>query len=136
MITDSTAGRGNPAGQARPGQRNSGSGRRQAGMVTAELAFATLGAAAALALLAWTLSLVMLLARCNDLATAVARQEARGDAAAVAKILQQRPVGARVIVRQKATEIFVTVEIAAQPWADWLPSVPLSATATVLREPT
>ncbi len=105
-------------------------------MVTAELAFATLGAAAALALLAWALALVMLLARCNDLAAAVARQEARGDAAAVAKILQQRPVGARVIVRQESTEIFVTVELAARPWADWLPSVPLSATATVLREPT
>jgi len=136
VIADSTAGRGNPAGQARSGQRSSGRNRRQAGMVTAELAFATLGAAAALALLAWALALVMLLARCNDLAAAVARQEARGDAAAVAKILQQRPVGARVIVRQESTEIFVTVELAARPWADWLPSVPLSATATVLREPT
>jgi hypothetical protein len=105
-------------------------------MVTAELAFATLGAAAVLALLAWTLTVVMLLARCNDLATAVARQEARGDQAAVTKILQQRPTGARVSVREESDEVVVTVELAARPWADWLPSVPLAVTATVMREPT
>jgi hypothetical protein len=105
-------------------------------MVTVEIAFASLGAAAALVLLAWTLSLVMLLGLCNDLATSVARQEARGDQAAVAKILQAKPVGARVSIRQQAEQVTVTVVLAAKPWAEWLPSVPMSASATVIREPT
>lgn len=104
-------------------------------MVTAEIAFASLGAAAALVLLAWTLTVVMLLARCNDLATAVARQEARGDQAAVVAILKAKPEGAEVDVRRKASQITVVVKLSARPWAEWLPSVPLSASATVIPEP-
>lgn len=108
---------------------------RQTGMVTVEIAFASLGAAAALVLLAWTLAVVMLLARCNDLATAVARQEARGDQAALAAILKAKPEGAEVDVRRKASQITVVVKLSARPWAEWLPSVPLSASATVIPEP-
>ncbi len=104
-------------------------------MVTVEIAFASLGAAAALVLLAWVLSLVMLLAVCNDLATSVARQEARGDQAAVAKILRAKPDGAKVSIRQQAEQVKVTVDLAARPWAEWLPSVAMSASASVIREP-
>lgn len=122
------AGRGIPAGRA--------AGRGGRGMVTLELAFASLGAAAALVLLAWVLSLVMLLAQCQDLAAAVARQEARGDQAAVEEVVRHRPAGARVDVQQHGAEVRVVVELAARPWADWLPAVPLSASAAVQREPT
>ena len=139
MSSSLQAGRVFPVGR----RRGSGGGcrgrqgwRRQSGMVTVEIAFASLGAAAALVLLAWTLSLVMLLGLCNDLATSVARQEARGDQAAVAKILQAKPDGARVSIRQQAEQVTVDVVLAARPWADWLPSVPMSASATVIREPT
>jgi hypothetical protein len=135
-VTDSfLVGRGLPVDQPGPG-RAKAAARRQRGMVTVEIAFASLGAAAALVLLAWALTLVMLLATCNDVATAVARQEARGDQAAVAKLLQAKPAGAKVGIRHKLEQITVTVDLTAQPWAQWLPSVPLSASATVVREPT
>ncbi len=104
-------------------------------MVTAELAFASMGAALACVLLAWTLTLVGLLVRCQDTAAEVARQEARADRSAVAKAVADRPKGAKVDVRQDAEQVTVRVELAAQPWAAWLPTVPLSGSATVLREP-
>lgn len=104
-------------------------------MVTAELAFASIGAALACVLLAWTLTLVGLLVRCQDTAAEVARQEARSDHSAVAKAMADRPDGAVVRVLPDAGQVTVVVELSARPWASWLPSVPLSARATVLREP-
>lgn len=104
-------------------------------MVTAELAFASIGAALACVLLAWVLALVALLIRCQDTAAEVARQEARSDRTAVAKATADRPKGARVTVRQIGEQVTVRVQLAAQPWTGWLPSVPLTAEATVLREP-
>jgi len=105
-------------------------------MVTVELALASVGAAAALVLIAWVLSVVMLWGACHDLATGVARQEARGDAAAVAKILSQRPRGAEVTTRREDGRVVVVVDLAARPWAEWLPSIPLHAEASVIAEPT
>jgi hypothetical protein len=131
LPADQPDSRSRPPGQKAP-EKSVASHR---GMVTVEIAFASLGAAAALAVLAWVLTLVMLLARCGDLATAVARQEARGDHAAVTKILQAKPDGATVQIRQRAEQITVTVKLAARPWAEWLPSVPLTSSATVIREP-
>lgn len=104
-------------------------------MVTAELAFASIGAALACVLLAWTLTLVGLLVRCQDTAAEVARQEARSDHSAVARAMADRPPGATVRVQQAAGQVTVVVELTARPWADWLPSVPLSVRASVLREP-
>ncbi len=104
-------------------------------MVTAELAFASLGAALACVLLAWTLTLVGLLVRCQDTAAEVARQEARSDHSAAEKAMADRPSGATILVRQDVDQVTVVVELAARPWAGWLPSVPLSARASVLREP-
>jgi hypothetical protein len=105
------------------------------GMVTVELALAGVGATAALMLLAWVLSALMLWGTCQDLATGVARQEARGDSAAVAEILNHRPAGARVSIRRGDGRVVVIVELAAHPWAAWLPQVPLHAEATVIAEP-
>jgi hypothetical protein len=104
--------------------------RGQRGMVTAELAFASIGA-----LLAWVLALVGLLLRCQATAVEVARQEARGDREAVARVLAERPVGARVAISHDAGRIRVLVELAARPWATWLPAVPLTAGAAVEQEP-
>lgn len=104
-------------------------------MVTAELAFAGIGAALACVLLAWTLAVVGLLVRCQDTAAEVARQEARSDHAAAAAAMADRPAGAQVQVRQDTQQVTVVVELSARPWAAWLPSVPVTARATVLREP-
>ena len=104
-------------------------------MVTAELAFAGIGAALACVLLAWVLALVGLLLRCQATAVEVARQEARGDRPAVARAMTGRPAGARVAVRHDGELVRVRVELAARPWADWLPTVPLTASAAVQQEP-
>jgi hypothetical protein len=104
-------------------------------MVTAELAFASLGAALACVLLAWVLALVGLLLRCQETAVAIARQEARGDRAAVSRVMSGRPTGARVAISNDGQLVRVRVDLAARPWADWLPTIPLGATAAVEREP-
>jgi type II secretory pathway component PulK len=104
-------------------------------MVTLELALASLGAAAVLVLLAWVLTVVMLLVRCQDTATGIARQEARGDHAAAVKVASSGPDRARVSLRHDQDRIEVTVTLEARPWASWLPSVPLAAAATVIAEP-
>ncbi|MCC6496303.1 MAG: hypothetical protein IT193_08590 [Propionibacteriaceae bacterium] len=104
-------------------------------MVTAELALASIGAALACVLLAWALALVGLVLRCQQTAVEVARQEARGDRAAVVRALADRPRGATVTVRRDRERVRVLVELAARPWAAWLPTVPLSVGAAVQREP-
>jgi len=108
---------------------------RQRGMVTAELAFASIGAALAAVALAWLLAVLALLVRCQDTAAEVARQEARGDRSAVAKAIADRPDGARVTVSNHGEEARVTVRLEARPWADWLPSIALATNASVIREP-
>ncbi|MFT4108929.1 TadE family type IV pilus minor pilin [Propionicimonas sp.] len=118
-------GRGTP-GRPAPAQR---------GMVTAELAFASLGAALAAVLVAWALTLVGLLVRCQDTAAEIARQEARADHSAVARALEDRPDGARVLVRRNGAQVVVRVQLTARPWAGWLPAVPLEASAAVVEEP-
>lgn len=125
MSPSMRVGRVRPANHPRP----------QRGMVTVELALGSLGAVLAVLLLSWVIAVVMLWGACNDLAAAVARQEARGDQAAVAKLERAKPPGARIEVHQRADDITVTVKLAARPWADWLPQVPLQAEATVIREP-
>jgi len=104
-------------------------------MVTLELALATLGAAAVLVVLAWVLTVVMLLVRCQDTATGIARQEARGDSDASSRVASGRPQGARVAIGRERDEIHIVVTLEARPWAAWLPSVPLTASATAIAEP-
>lgn len=118
-------------GRVRPANHPPG----ERGMVTVELALGGLGAALVAVMLTWLLTVVMVWGACNDLATAVARQEARGDEAAVKVLERNKPTGARIEVRRNAEQITVTVRLAAQPWADWLPVVPLQAEATVIGEP-
>lgn len=108
--------------------------RTERGMVTVELAFASL---VAMLLGVGVLLLVAIglqAARCHETAAEVARQAARADQVAVQRAIADAPPGARVGISRTATEVSVTVEVTTRPWGRWLPAVPLSTTATVLVE--
>lgn len=103
--------------------------------MTAELAFASLALAGAVVLIAWLLTVILMLAQCQSLAAEVARQEARGDGDAAARAMADRPPGAEVRVHSVRGQVRVQVVLDARPWAAWLPGVPLRAEAAVLSEP-
>ncbi|MCW2811334.1 MAG: hypothetical protein JWP61_1792 [Friedmanniella sp.] len=109
--------------------------RGERGMVTAELAVATLAALAVLLMMLWGIWLVMLQVRCIDTAAAVARQAARHDEPQEARAVAAAPAGATVTVSRTPRLITVTVRLRAQPFAQGLPVVPLSAQAAVIPEP-
>lgn len=115
-----------------PRARSAADGR---GMVTAELAVTILAALALLTMMCWGIYLIVMQLRCGDTAAAVARQAARGDAAAVSKVKAAAPEGATVVVDRRRDLITVTVRLSAKPLADWLVAVPLSARAQVVPEP-
>lgn len=121
-------------GRGRPTAEH-GPGRAGRGMVTAELAVATLAAMAMLVLLCWGIYLVMMQIRCIDVATEVARQAARGDAAAVRRAEGSAPSGAVVAVQRGRSLVAVEVRVSARPFAAWLVAVPLRARAEVVPEP-
>ena len=115
-------------GRPPPGRKD------EAGMVTAELAFGALFAAGFLVVVAWFIALLMVWTSCQSVAAEVARQEARGDVQASRRAQGARPPGATVEVTRNGPVVRVRVELDARPWASWLPSVPLSASADVLAE--
>lgn len=100
-------------------------------MVTVEMAAATLLLAAALAGACGVVAGGFRLAECQVTANEVARQQARGDAAAVAQVTRDRPSGSQVTVEESAEAALVTVTCDAQIGPV---SVPLEATATVVTE--
>jgi len=115
-------------------------------MVTAELAVATLAAGALFAALSWGVFMITLQLRCIDSAAAVARQAARGDAAAVAAAKARAPLGATVEVRRTAELVTVGVILQVQPFrfgavssTSWpateFGTVSLRAEANVVPEP-
>lgn len=103
----------------------------QRGMVTVELAFAVLAAAVVAAGCLWLAGAAFQLGHCQTTANEVARQHARGDAAAVRRATADAPLGARVEVRRAsgATVVVVSVDVRAGAW-----SLPVSAEATVIDE--
>ncbi len=103
-------------------------------MVTAELAVTILAALALLVMICWGIYLIVMQLRCEDTASAVARQAARGDAAGVRKIKDAAPPGATVILDQRPGVVTVTVRVKARPLAAWLVAVPLHAQAQVVPE--
>ena len=116
------------------------------GMVTAELAVATLAAGALLAALNWGVFMITLQLRCIDSAAAVARQAARGDAAAVAAAKARAPLGATFEVMRTADLVTVHVVLQVQPFrfgaassTSWpttgFGTVSLRAEANVVPEP-
>jgi hypothetical protein len=113
-------------------------------MVTAELAVATLAAGALLAALSWGVHLITLQLRCIDSAAEVARQAARGDAAAVAAAKARAPLGAAFSLRRTVELVTVEVRLPVHPFrfgavssgsATELGMVSLHAEATVVPEP-
>jgi hypothetical protein len=105
------------------------------GMVTAELAVTTLAACAVLTMMCWGIYLVVTQVRCVDVAAAVARQAARGDAAAVAKAKAGAPPNATIVIDKGPSLVTVTVRVKARPLGHWLVAVPLEARALVIPEP-
>jgi hypothetical protein len=105
------------------------------GMVTAELAVTTLAACAVLTMMCWGIYLVVTQVRCVDVAAAVARQAARGDAAAVAKAKAGAPPNATIVIDKGPSLVTVTVRVKARPLGRWLVAVPLEARALVIPEP-
>ena len=118
-------------------------------MVTAELAVATLAAAALMIMLSWGIFLITIQLRCIDTAAAVARQTARGDTAAVVAARSRAPRGAVVEVSKTPTLVRVDVRVSVRAfrWAtgagvnsghdfgSGLGSVDVHANAQVVPEP-
>ena len=116
------------------------------GMVTAELAVATLAAGALLAALSWGVFMITLQLRCIDSAAEVARHAARGDTAAVAAAKARAPLGATLEIRRTAELLTVEVVLPVHPFrfgavssTSWpateFGTVSLRAAANVVPEP-
>lgn len=112
-----------------------GDRRTQRGMVTAELAVATLAALATMLLLSWGVYLMVMQVRCVDTAAEVARQAARGDDAGVSRAKREAPAGTRVHISRTDSLVRVEVRVLARPLASTLVAVPLHAEAEVVPEP-
>lgn len=108
---------------------------RERGMVTAELAVATLAMLALLTLMCWGIYLLVMQIRIIDTAGEVARQSARGDKEAVSRARREAPAGARVQIKVSGGTARVEVQVMARPLAKGLVAVPLRAKAEVVTEP-
>ena len=86
-------------------------------------------------MLCWGIYLVVMQVRCIDVATEVARQAARGDAAAVRRAERRRRRARRSPSSEAVRITSVEVRLSARPFAAWLVAVPLRATAEVVPEP-
>jgi hypothetical protein len=114
------------------------------GMVTAELAVATLAAGGMLIMLCWGIFLMSVQLRCIDSAAEVARQIARGDDAAATAARGRAPEGAAFEINRSSELVTVGVRVAVRPFAfrsgaapaaSGLPAVSLNAEARVVPEP-
>lgn len=107
------------------------SGGREHGMVTVEVAAASLALAAVALFCVAVFGAVFQLGMCQVTANEVARQQARGDAAAVARASADAPVGARVEIGREggATVVSVSLDAGVLAWR-----VPLVARARVIDE--
>lgn len=105
-------------------------GRRDAGMVTAELAVAIPVVVLVLVICLAGLSAAVAQVRCVDAASAGSRAAARGDSPARVEELARRaaPDGAVVSVSTRGGDALVTVRVRAGGWGDLVPAWDLSAT--------
>lgn len=87
--------------------------RSERGMVTVELAVASLGATVVLMLLAGVLHVVVLQMRLGDVAAETARQAARDDAVAVERARRGAPDGTVVTIDERAGQVHVRAELPA-----------------------
>lgn len=100
-------------------------------MVTVETALASVGVAVAVAAAIGVTGGAFRLAQCQLTANEVARQQARGDAAAVARASADAPTGARVRVSERdgVAHVTVTLEVGMGPVR-----VPVETSARVIAE--
>ncbi|MFW6597756.1 TadE family type IV pilus minor pilin [Propionibacteriaceae bacterium Y2011] len=120
-------------GNARRGPQGTVRARQGRGMVTAELAAGVLAVVVLVVLLAGWAGVVMMQLRCLDSASEIARQQARGDEAAVARAKADLPAGARVQVIRDGW--VTTVRVSAPVWQPPLPRLEVTATAETMLEP-
>ncbi len=110
--------------------------RNERGMVTAELAIACLILTGVAGLMISIFGLAMVQVRCIDVAGEIARQTARGDAAAVARVTATAPAGARVQTSRPGSG---TVQVTVTAPVRIVPGLPVtaevSARATTQLEP-
>ena len=106
---------------------------RSRGIVTTELALGLLFVITVLAFCCGLLGLAIMQGECEDLATQVARMEARGDHAAAARAEAGAPADARVSLRTEGGWVVVVVS-AERAWGAIGP-VRLQAEARMLKEP-
>jgi len=116
----------------RVGRRSVGSGQR--GWVTAEMAFAGLGAGLALVFCAGVFSIALGQIRCSDAAAEIARQAAREDVAMVNQIESGLPESSSVQVNRDGDFVVVSVSMDFSPWGSWLPAYQVHASASVAYE--
>lgn len=105
----------------------------QRGMVTVELAVGLLAVGMVLTLCTWVLTLVVVQTRCEDTASQVARQLARGDGAAARQAEDRAPKGSEVARRSGSGT--VTVRVSVERSLGSIGPVRLSGEATADLEP-
>ena len=116
-------------------EKESGTRRaRDRGMVTAELAVATLAALVIMLLLSWGIYLMVVQVRCIDTAAEVAGRP-RGVTTRPSLGRREAPAGARVQIARSEGLVRVNVSVVARPLAKRLVGVPLQARAEVVPEP-
>jgi hypothetical protein len=103
-------------------------------MVTVEVAFASIALAAVVYFLIGVFAIVFTQLRVVDAATAITRQAAREDAAAVAQIEANLPGDAVVTRRDEGDLVRIHVDLTFRPWGRWLTAVTVSADAETRRE--
>lgn len=84
-----------------------------------ELAFATMVLAVMLGISGWVVLVLGVQGQCQTTANEVARQLARGDVAAVARVVAEAPRGASVtkVSKDGVVEVVVTKEMRLGSWA-------------------
>lgn len=110
-------------------------GPDERGMVTAEIALGMLLVAAMAVVMGWLGGVIVMQQRVDDSAVQIARQQARGDTAAVARARADAPDGATVDIRRDGEEYVVTVRCRPSTSVPWLAAPELSGTARVQAEP-
>jgi len=101
-------------------------------MVTAELAIGILSATVVAVFLAWGVNLLVVRTECADVASQIARAEARGDAPAAAQARGHAPDGAAINVDETGSQVVVTVEVSVS--FGQIITVDVSGSATMPKE--
>ncbi len=104
-------------------------------MVTAELAVGALLVAAMALMLIWLAGLVVLQQQAHDGAVQIARQQARGDSAAVTRSRELLDRRCTAHIARESKEYAVTVRCRPEGVVAWLPSPEVTATARIQAEP-